>query len=205
MRKSFIGVYNPSIILTYLGVFSSCTGIALLMHQGLERMPYVMILFVLSACCDMFDGVVARKCKRTEQEKAFGVQLDSLADTVSFVAFPTFIMLKLAGLHLATMLIAFFYMFTGIMRLGWFNVTTQESPGVFHGLPVTYTALIYPVLYLILFYLNISNMGIWFSGASLILSLLFVVNFKMKKPSLKVLLGFATVAVLAIVLLFRLG
>ena len=36
----------------------------------------------------MFDGVVARKCKRTEDEKRFGVELDSLVDVVNFVVLP---------------------------------------------------------------------------------------------------------------------
>lgn len=205
MKKYFIGVYNPSIILTYLGVFFSCAGIAFLMSPSLESMPYVMILFVLSACVDMFDGMVARRCKRTEKEKEFGVQLDSLADTISFVAFPVFIMLKLTGVHIVTLMIGFFYMFAGIMRLGWFNITTDENPGMFQGLPVIYTVLIYPVLYLVLTYLRISKMGIWFAVASVVLSVLFILNFKMKKPPLKVLLGFAGVAVVVIILLLQLS
>lgn len=204
MRKLFFGVYHPSIILTYFGVFSSFTGLAFLMSKGLESMPFVMILFIFSACFDMFDGVVARRCKRTEKEKEFGVQLDSLADIISFVVFPAFIMLKLAGVHMTALLIAFFYAFAGIMRLGWFNITTDENPGMFQGLPVIYTALIYPILYLILSYLKVPELGIWFEMASVILSLLFIANFKMKKPSLKVLLGFAGLAVFIIILLLLL-
>ena len=43
----------------------------------------------------MFDGKVARMCKRTEEEKQFGIQIDSLADTINFIALPVVIMLSL--------------------------------------------------------------------------------------------------------------
>lgn len=203
MRKPFLGVYHPSIILTYCGVFSSLTGIACLVAYDGNIMPMVLILLILSACFDMFDGTVARRCKRSEQEKEFGVQIDSLADTISFVAFPAMILLKLTGIHIVTLLIAFFYAFAGIMRLGWFNITTAENPGMFQGLPVVYVALIYPILYLVLTYCNISAFGMYFAVASAIIALLFISNFKTKKPSLKVLLGFAGLAVIVMVLLLR--
>lgn len=204
MKKPFFGVYNPSIILTYFGVFSSFTGIALLMSKDLSAMPAVFICFILSACFDMFDGPVARRCKRSEKEKEFGIQIDSLADTVSFVTFPAFIMLKFTGVHIFSLLIAFFYAFAGIMRLGWFNITTNENPGMFQGLPVVYTALIYPILYLVLTYLKISNYGVFFAIASIVISFLFISNFKMKKPSLKVVLMFAALAAAVIILLLML-
>ena len=204
MKKAFFGVYNPSIILTYLGVFSSFTGIALLMSKDLSAMPNVFIFLIFSACFDMFDGPVARRCKRNEKEKEFGIQLDSLADTISFTAFPAFIMLKFTGVHILSLLIAFFYAFAGIMRLGWFNITTSENIGMFQGLPVVYSALIYPVLYLMLTYLHVKNYGIFFAAASIIISLLFISNFKMKKPSLKAVLMFAALAVTVIILLLML-
>ena len=142
MKKPFLGVYNPSIILTYLGVFFSVTGMAILFSteraDASENMKWVLILLVLAGICDMFDGLVARRCKRTEKEKQFGIQLDSLADTVSFVAFPACILLFMCGLDVAGIIIAFFYIFAGIMRLGWFNVTTEENKGVYQGMPVTF-------------------------------------------------------------------
>ena len=175
------------------------------MQYDLEILPSVLILLILAACFDLFDGPVARSFQRTEQEKAFGIQLDSLADTISFVVFPALILLKLAGVRPVTLLIAFFYVFAGIMRLGWFNITTSENPGVFQGLPVVYSALIYPILYLVLSYLKISNMGPWFAAASMLLSLLMIANFSMRKPSLKGVIGFAGLGILVIVLLLCLA
>ena len=32
----------------------------------------------------MFDGTVARMCKRSDREKKFGIQIDSLSDLIAF-------------------------------------------------------------------------------------------------------------------------
>ena len=50
---------------------------------------YAIILLMFAGLCDMFDGKVARtKKKRTIEERHFGIQLDSLADVVSFGVLP---------------------------------------------------------------------------------------------------------------------
>ena len=49
-------------------------------------MAYLSLL--ISGICDMFDGKVARKCKRNKKEKMFGIEIDSLADTVNFLLLP---------------------------------------------------------------------------------------------------------------------
>lgn len=204
MKKPFFGFYNRSVILTYLGVFSSFAGISLLFSKDMAAMPYVLIFLIISACFDMFDGPVARRCKRNETEKQFGIQLDSLADTISFVLFPALIVFKFTGPGIFSYLAGFFYIFAGIMRLGFFNVTTEHSPGVFTGMPVVYAALIYPLLYLALTYAKIENFGIFFIIASIVISFLFISNFKMKKPSLKEVTMFAALAAAVVTLLLLL-
>ena len=87
-KKLFFGVYNPSIILTYIGVFSALIGIFCVMNDRATTMLVPVIALLLSGVCDMFDGPVARKCKRTDIEKEFGVQLDSLADTIALWSIP---------------------------------------------------------------------------------------------------------------------
>ena len=52
---------------------------------------FSVLCLVLSGICDAFDGIVARSKKdRTEEEKAFGIQLDSLCDVIAFGFFPAF-------------------------------------------------------------------------------------------------------------------
>lgn len=196
MKKPLIGVYNPTIWLTYIGVFCAIIGIGLLLCAG--SMDTAMILLILSGVCDMFDGVVARRFKRTEQEKQFGIQLDSLADTVSFVVFPAVILLAVTQSHPLCMIIACFYVFAGIMRLGWFNVTTEENKGFYQGLPVTFSALIFPLCYLVLRLLNLDVFHIVYPALFACVGLLFILNFRMKKPGIKVLLLFAVLAVAVI-------
>ncbi len=207
MKKKLIGVYNPSIILTYIGVACSLFGIMMLMGVGLDgsidTMRIAMIMLVIAGVCDMFDGTVARMCKRTEQEKEFGVQLDSLADVVSFGVFPACILIKMASrVNIYTYIIAFFYIFSGIMRLGWFNVTTEENKGFYQGLPITFSAIIFPVLYIVFRLLKVDFwMSFCFEVAYMVVSYLFIKNFKMKKMGIKMCIALAVVSIGAIVAL----
>ena len=71
-----IGKWNKSVILTYIGLSLSILGIALIALK--VELKYAMICFIFAGVCDMFDGTIARRCKRTKEEKAFGIELDSL-------------------------------------------------------------------------------------------------------------------------------
>ena len=189
MRKLFIGVYNPSIILTYIGTISAITGIGILLTNktcfNIAPMGLAMIALIIAGVCDMFDGAVARCCKRTDQEKEFGIQLDSLSDTVSFVAFPACMLIRMTDMHIVGLLIAAFYVFTGIMRLGWFNITTETSGGVYSGLPVTFSAVIFPTFWLLFSFLEVPHTDIIFQGIFALVALLFITNFKTKKIGIK--------------------
>ncbi len=197
MKKWFIGVYNPTIWLTYTGVFCAVIGIGLIFCGG--SMDTAVILLILAGVCDMFDGVVARRFKRTEQEKQFGIQLDSLADTVSFGVFPAVILMRVTGGSTLGIMIACFYVFAGIMRLGWFNVTTEDNRGFYQGLPTTFSALIIPLWYLLLRLLKMEVFHLVFPAVFACVGIMFILNFRMKKPGMKVLLLFAALAVAVIV------
>ena len=88
-----IGKWNKSVILTYIGLTISVLGIMLVLFDA--DLKYVMICLIVAGICDLFDGTVARRCKRTKEEKEFGIQIDSLADTVNFLCLPVVIMLSL--------------------------------------------------------------------------------------------------------------
>ena len=146
--KKIVGFWNPSVILTYLGLEISIFGMYLAAKQ--VHVNYVFICFILAGICDVFDGAVARMIKRTDEEKAFGIELDSLADVISFVVFPVIIFCRLGYLSIAHLVVYLLFAVAGIARLGYFNVTTADSEGpvkYYMGLPVTYTALIFPILY----------------------------------------------------------
>ena len=208
MRKLFIGVYNPSIILTYIGTISAITGIGILLSNksffAVESMGLAMIALIVSGVCDMFDGAVARRCKRTEQEKEFGIQLDSLSDTISFVAFPACMLIRMTDFSIIGLIIAALYVFTGIMRLGWFNITTETSGGVYSGLPVTFSSLIFPTFWLLFSFLKLPYTNVIFQVLFAIVAILFVTNFKTKKIGIKKLSFLLIPAILGIVALILL-
>lgn len=83
-----IGYYNYTVWLTYLSLISAGTGIMVSLYSHAH--PFMGVFFLLvSGLCDAFDGKVARSKKnRTEMEKKFGIQIDSLADMVSFGVLP---------------------------------------------------------------------------------------------------------------------
>ena len=84
----WIGFYNYTVILTYLGLISSVYG----MTEALDvRFTTAIACLVISGICDMLDGKVARTRERTDDEKRFGIQIDSLCDLICFGAFPAFL------------------------------------------------------------------------------------------------------------------
>jgi len=105
-----------------------------------------MILF--AAVFDMFDGRIARMLGT---ESNFGVEMDSLADTVSFCAAPAFLM-YFSVLNSRPVLggaIACFYTCLGVLRLAKFNTMAlagETSKKYFSGLPVPTPAMIFASL-----------------------------------------------------------
>ena len=80
-----IGYYNYSVILTYLGLCIAVFGMTMALTGNLKL---ALLCLMVCGMCDMFDGTIARKCKRNEDEKSFGIQIDSLCDLVCFGVFP---------------------------------------------------------------------------------------------------------------------
>ena len=81
-----IGKWNKSVILTYIGL---CFGILGMFFAFVsENILYAFSCLLVAGVCDLFDGVIARKCKRTKEEKLFGIELDSLVDVFNFIALP---------------------------------------------------------------------------------------------------------------------
>ncbi len=200
MKKCIIGVWHPSVIMTYVGMGFSICGIYLSLSG---QMSYAFVFLVLAAVCDMFDGVVARLFKRNDTEKEFGIQIDSLVDVCSFVLFPVCLLFCATNGHTAAYVAAVIYAVAGVARLAWFNITTHEMSDSFIGLPVIYSALILPMVYLLNSVLNIApHKGVWiWCGIYTLLAVLFVCNFKTKKPGIKTRLIMLLVAIALIVAL----
>ena len=81
-----IGVYDYTVIATYLSLLFGLAGI----YSASRGNLFAAILFLmLAGLLDAFDGRIARtKKNRTDTEKRFGIQIDSLNDLVCFGVLP---------------------------------------------------------------------------------------------------------------------
>ncbi len=199
-----IGFYKLSTFVTYLSVISSIVGI----YYGINgEVAYALMFLIISGVLDGFDGKIARACKRTEQEKEFGIQLDSLADMVSFIFLPIAICYGLGLNEYYHVAIYALYALGGVIRLAYFNVmaneTGKDGPVKYYkGLPVPSCVAALPILYLINNVFNLNILGISFAIALATLAFLFVLNFKLKKPQGYFPYIFLGLGIIGITLLF---
>ena len=186
-----IGFYSYTVVLTYLGLSSAAMGM-ILTFQGFAK--YALFCLAFSGLCDMFDGKVARlKKDRTEDEKRFGIQIDSLCDVVCFGAFPMILCYSIGMRGPAGISILVFYLIAGVIRLAFFNVMeekrqdeTDEARKYYQGLPITSIAIILPLfctLRPLLGHRFLSELHI----CILTVGLLFIINFPLRKPGWKML------------------
>ncbi len=190
-----IGYYNYTVILTYLSLLSALFGTHLA-FQG--NFVGALICLLLCGAFDSFDGMVARTKKdRTEEEKKFGIQIDSLADMFSFGIFPAIIgytmMIEKATKQGWLWFIVFaIYAICAVSRLGYFNVAeemrqkeTTEKRKYYQGLPVTSSAVIFPAIYLLNYFMEATLVYSIYGGVMLVVAIAFVVNFNVIKPGFK--------------------
>lgn len=181
-----IGIYNYTVILTYLSVCSAILGILL----SFEGHPFGgIVCLMVSGLFDMFDGKVARTKKRSNKEVNFGIQIDSLADVIAFGILPVAIGYSVGMDKWYFLPIACLYVLGALIRLAHFNVNEEEVSKTkqgrslsFIGLPTTSVALIFPMV----FYfkkLFPNYFSYIYAAALLIIALLFVINAKfINKP-----------------------
>lgn len=204
--KMLIGYYKPSVIVTYLGIISGVIGITF----GLSgKTIQALICLIISGICDAFDGKIARACTRTKEEKEFGIQIDSLADTVSFVVLPTIIFYGMGLTKIYHIIIYTAYILAGVIRLAYFNVKANESKeeklAFYSGLPVTSSAIIFPVFYILKFFLSAPQFSTIYTMIMAFTALLFVLNFKLKKPDSFWAYIFLVGGIVLVYILYRFG
>ena len=206
-----IGYYNVSVILTYISLFSAVYG----MTQALRGDPKLaLICLMFCGFCDMFDGTIARKCKRTPDEESFGIQIDSLCDLVCFGVFPAMLGYGIKEISVSgfDILASALFVLAAIIRLGYFNVQEINRKQIeggkreyYEGLPVTSVSLLLPVIFLMGRYIKrISTINIY-SVALLIIAVAFISKFKIKKPYMHGLIATAFVGLLVFLLILKEG
>lgn len=181
-----LGFYNPSVILTYLSLVSAGVGFSFLAKGGQGGFFAALICLMISGVCDMFDGAVAKLCKRNEAEKLFGVEIDALCDLVAFGALPAQMVIFLGGNSVLSVVAAVAILLSSVIRLGFFNVQEimrdrNERREVYLGLPVTLVAICFPFLLLCNLLLKVPA-TVWAPLSMLLLAVLEISPFHLKKP-----------------------
>lgn len=201
-----IGFYNYSVILTYISLLSSVFGMTQAIHG---RFKTAIFCLALSGLCDMFDGKIARAMKnRTEDEKSFGIQIDSLCDMVCFGVFPAMICYLLGVRGVIGILVIAIYCINSVIRLAYFNVmeaknalVSENGEKFYKGLPITSMAIVLPLVFMVQFFIPDYAFRICLYAALLIVGILFVVDFKIKKPKNSTLAVLVAVVGVALVIM----
>ena len=181
-----IGYYNYTVYLTYVGLISAVIGLSL----ALGGMPMgAVVCLMVSGVCDLFDGKIARTKKdRTDEEKSFGIQIDSLCDLVCFGALPAIIGMTLGANKWWQIAIEALFILCGVIRLGYYNVSeiirqkeTSANRSSYKGLPITMSALFVPLLLAFRNQLG-SALSLAYSLLLLVLAVCYITPFSIKKP-----------------------
>lgn len=132
---------------TLLGLLSALLGI----YYAIEGEIYFAVIFgAWSVVFDWLDGLIASKMKnRTDAHRAFGGQLDSIVDMVSFGVLPAVILLSYSNFNPWFIPGAFAIMISCAIRLSYFNIYGLIGGKTYTGLAVDYNGLIVSLFFLI--------------------------------------------------------
>ena len=182
-----IGFYDYTVVLTYIGLVSGVLGMR---FASLGRMGLAMACLAFSGFCDLFDGAVARtKRNRTEDEKNFGIQLDSLCDVVCFGVLPAVILYCGGMQSIWETAILVLYVLCAVIRLAFFNVLeiNRQKSGEggctkeYRGLPVTTASMIFPFFYLVGLLAGDGVMRVLYPAMAFLTAVLFVADIRVAK------------------------
>jgi CDP-diacylglycerol--serine O-phosphatidyltransferase len=127
LRKTLFVLPN---LVTLASVFCGFAAIRLVAEPRVSSEPIyrACTLLVFAMFFDLLDGRVARM---TRTQSAFGLQLDSLADVISFGVAPALVVYQWSMFRFPIMgqLVAFLYVAAGAVRLARFNVLATAKSG----------------------------------------------------------------------------
>lgn len=127
------GIYLLPNLFTIAGLFAGFYAIVTAMEGYFN---YAAVAIFVAMIMDFFDGRVARL---TNTQSAFGAELDSLSDMVSFGVAPALVIYSwsLEGLGKLGWLAAFIFTAAGALRLARFNTQVSiADKRYFQGLPI---------------------------------------------------------------------
>lgn len=126
------GIYILPNLFTLAALFGGFYAIVMAMNQRFEQAAIGVF------CAMVLDSLDGRVARMTNTQSAFGEQMDSLSDMVSFGAAPALIVYEwaLKGMGKLGWIAAFIYCASAALRLARFNVNTAVvDKRYFQGLP----------------------------------------------------------------------
>lgn len=206
----FIGYYSLANAVTLFGLISALMSCFLAASGSSDNIKFAVLMLFFACICDLFDGRIARaKTNRSEHEKFFGIQLDSLCDVISFGVAPCFIAFSIGFDGVLDVIIYLFFVVCGAIRLAYFNTLANETPGkamkIYRGIPITVSCFIVTLLTFLTTFVP-GNVMVWlFRLVFLVLGTCFILNIKIKKPPVKNMLVIFAIQVVVIIALFVAG
>jgi CDP-diacylglycerol--serine O-phosphatidyltransferase len=122
------------------GLFAALLGLYFAVRGVL---PAAMAGLLWAVVFDWSDGIIARRMKgRTAERRAFGAQLDSLIDVISFSVAPAVLLLSAGDWALWCLPGAFVVLASGAIRLSYFNVFGLIDGATYRGVPLDTNVLV---------------------------------------------------------------
>lgn len=150
----------------------------------LGNFPAAMIGLLFSVFFDWSDGIIARRMKgRTNIQRLFGGQLDTLIDIVSFGICPAIILLSYSHFSPWCLPGAFCIVAAGVLRLSYFNVFNSASESNYQGLSIDNNGIILAFFFVFDYFINSSLFIVLLYILILALAMLNVSPIKTPKPS----------------------
>ena len=158
-----------------------------------------MICLIFLGILDGLDGKFAQKVRKNEENKEYGVQLHSLVDIISSGVFPVIILYSMKFDNMLDVLVYIIFLICGVTRLAFFNVNNKENNEYFYGIPITASAMILPIVYLL------TNNEIIYMVCLFLLSILYVSKLKIKKLNLKLKIFLSIIGIIVSAFIFIKG
>lgn len=199
-----IGFYDYTVITSYLGVISAVIGMT---EACNGRFLIAIICLAFSGMCDTLDGKIARTKKdRTEQEKNFGIQLDSLCDVICFGAFPVVLAYNMGLKKPLGIAVLCIYLVCAVIRLAYFNVMEEErvsknptAKKVYFGVPITTISVSLSLIYVVGMIIPNQAFIIVLHILFILQSFCFIINIKIPKPNMWIIFAIVLVVIILLV------
>jgi CDP-diacylglycerol---serine O-phosphatidyltransferase len=164
-----LAAVHPGNTLTYAALLSGMGAVAAALNASTSS---AAALIALAVIFDTFDGRFAKLFARSDDQRAIGVQIDSLSDAIVFGLVPVvcFWILQVREWSWSLAFVGPAYVACAITRLAFYNVTHGQHAG-FIGLPAPVAALIWCTTAVLDSHLALTHAALYVGAAAMILPL----------------------------------